>query len=54
MQSGSLVCSTGIPLVKNNSDARGESIFLDDTVVDKELLLNITAETPKHGLYSRK
>ncbi|XP_036331979.1 uncharacterized protein LOC118743430 [Rhagoletis pomonella] len=46
-QSGSLVCSAGKPLVKNNSDARGNSILLDDTVIDEELLLNITTEIPQ-------
>lgn len=52
--SGSVIQSTATPPINKEIADRGDSLFLDDTVVDEELFSNLNAETPKQSNTSRK
>ncbi|XP_011182997.2 DNA polymerase zeta catalytic subunit [Zeugodacus cucurbitae] len=46
---GSVLQSTATPPISKVPETRGDSIFLDDTVIDEELFAHINAERPKQS-----
>ncbi|CAD7014327.1 unnamed protein product [Ceratitis capitata] len=46
LRSSSLVLSTNTPQEKNITNDRGDSIFLDETILDEELLLSSKTKSP--------